>query len=134
MESSMVRNDDDASERKAPLATGKQIDPGRRKMLKGTAGSLIIAAGTGFKGACSVWGQVEGVKKGGGTVPYRLPMGRWIISTATSTSTTWRFMRICPAHRSAEGSRSRPCGRKGSNESFQRVGVWSTSATAAIQP
>src|ERR1700733_2991439 len=75
MESSMVRNDDDASERKAPLATGKQIDPGRRKMLKGTAGSLIIAAGTGFKGACSVWGQVEGVKKGGGTVPYRLPMG-----------------------------------------------------------
>jgi hypothetical protein len=72
---STMRNSHDSNERTPPLSEEKRKNLSRRKLLKGTASALIVAAGAEFKGMLSAWGQVEGIQKGGGTVPYRLPLG-----------------------------------------------------------
>lgn len=43
----------------------------RREVLKGTAGATVV----GLTGAMNAIAQVEGVMPGGGTIPFRLPMG-----------------------------------------------------------
>lgn len=47
----------------------------RRSLFKATAGALLGAAASGLSSAPEAEAQVEGIMPGGGTIPYRLPMG-----------------------------------------------------------
>ena len=47
----------------------------RRALLKGTATAALAAAGAGLAGAVGARAQVTGISPGGGTVPFRQPLG-----------------------------------------------------------
>jgi hypothetical protein len=61
----------DSFDRSTRNSTSKHGGISRRAVLKGTAGAAIAGL-TGIPGARA---QVEGVMPGGGTIPFRLPMG-----------------------------------------------------------
>lgn len=71
---SMTRNGMDSSGLGPSSGEQKRAALSRRDILKG-AGAMIVAAGAGIEGVLSASAQVEGLKGGGGTVPYRLPLG-----------------------------------------------------------
>ena len=64
-------SDLDSYDTNSSKSSTKQGGISRRAVLKGTAGAAIAGL-TGIRGARA---QVEGVMPGGGTIPFRLPMG-----------------------------------------------------------
>ena len=68
---SMDRRDSDASRGHAPESAEEPQGISRRALLKGAASATLAAAA----GAVGLKAQVTGLMPGGGTVPFRLPLG-----------------------------------------------------------